>query len=71
VFLTPSELAELTGWRRAGRQAEWLRDHGWPVEVDRRGHPKVLRAVAVARLGGVVSSVPATEPNWDALHGTP
>jgi Domain of unknown function (DUF4224) len=30
VFLTPDELAELSGWKRRKRQLDWLRDMGIP-----------------------------------------
>lgn len=52
LFLTADELRELTGFKRPSAQARWLKSHGWPFEISALGAPKVLRGVAVARLGG-------------------
>ena len=46
MFLTADELADLTGLKRPKAQAAWLRSRGWPVEVDARGRPRLLRSVA-------------------------
>ncbi|MDA8092310.1 MAG: DUF4224 domain-containing protein [Betaproteobacteria bacterium] len=52
MFLTPDEIAELTDRLRPAEQIEWLRAHRWVFEVGAKGRPKVLRAYALARLGG-------------------
>ena len=68
MFLTPQELSDLTGLKRPTAQYLWLRDNGWPVELDARKRPKVLRAVLEARMGAIpLAKQPA--PNWDALRG--
>lgn len=52
MLLTSPELRAITGYARPAAQIRWLRGRGWPFEIDGRGRPVVLRAVAVARLGG-------------------
>ena len=69
MFLTPAELHDLTGYKRASAQLTWLRERGWPVEEDRHGRPRLLRAVLEARMGAVPPPSEAA-PNWDALHGS-
>ena len=70
MFLTPDELADLTGLKRPSAQFRWLDRAGWPVEKDRHGRPLLLRSVVMARLGGVPDNRQAG-PNWAALNGTP
>ena len=57
MLLTTAELSDLTGYRRNADQVRWLKDHGWPFEVGGDRRPKVLRAYAERRLGGVDSRV--------------
>ena len=45
MFLTPEELAELTGYRQASKQIVMLRKQGIPFHVNAAGHPKVARAI--------------------------
>ncbi len=52
MLLANQELKDLTGYVRPSAQARWLKAHGWPFELDAHRRPKVLRSVAVARLGG-------------------
>ena len=68
TLLTPLELADLTGYTLPAKQKAWLRARGWVFEVDRWGRPKVSRAHAELRLGGVQQTA-APEPNWEALSG--
>jgi hypothetical protein len=68
VFLSPDELADLTGLRRPKAQRSRLRDMGIPC-IDRPdGTFVVLRSVVVALGGGMLHET-RTEPNWGALHG--
>jgi hypothetical protein len=69
VFLTAAELVDLTGLKRPTRQHAWLVAAGYPVQLDARGRPKVLRAVVEARLGAT-GATPKAQPNFKALHGT-
>lgn len=43
-YLSPQELADLTGSPQHVRQAAWLRRHGWKFVVALDGRPRVLRA---------------------------
>lgn len=69
MFLTPDELLDLTGLKRPTAQYLWLRDNGWPVELDARKRPRLLRSVVEARMGAAPMQKQAG-PNWEALSGT-
>ena len=43
IFLEPSELVVLTGYKRSADQVRWLTDHGIPFTVNRLGRPVVRR----------------------------
>lgn len=45
IFLTADEVAELTGYKRHGRQVEALRQMGIPCRINARGRPIVTRSV--------------------------
>ena len=62
MLLDPADLEALTGYKRASCQARWLRERGWLFEIGGDGKPKVLRAHAMQRLGGVESDEPKPEP---------
>ena len=53
TFLTDEEIANLTGWKLASKQTEWLKIHGWQFDTDAKKRPKVLRIAMLARLGGL------------------
>ena len=42
MFLTATEIAELTDRKRAPEQIQWLTDHGYRFDVGASGRPKVL-----------------------------
>lgn len=44
MFLTESELQELTGYLRPANQRRWLDQNSIPYWISSRGRPKVLRA---------------------------
>jgi hypothetical protein len=69
MFLTQSELAELTERKRKGEQIAWLKANGYRYATGANGHAKVLREHVQARLCGVsVATAPAAqEPNWAAM----
>lgn len=52
MLLASQDIKDLTGRIRPAAQIRWLKEHSWPFEVGADGRPKVLRSVAVARLGG-------------------
>ena len=45
IFLTAEEMAELTGYKRHGKQIEALRQMGIPCRINARGRPIVTRSV--------------------------
>lgn len=69
MFLTQSELAELTERKRKGEQIAWLKANGYSYAIGANGHARVLREHLQARLCGVsMATAPATtEPNWAAM----
>jgi Domain of unknown function (DUF4224) len=44
LFLTEDELQDLTGYKTASKQVTWLKNHGYYVETNVRGIPKVTNA---------------------------
>lgn len=66
MFLTPLEVAELTGRPQPKRQIKWLTDKRWLYETGADGRPKVSRAYALQRLGdkGAISQ---WEPDWSKV----
>ena len=52
LFLSRLEMAELTDRSRKDDQIRWLKDKGWAFEIGDKGWPKVLRAYAIAKMGG-------------------
>jgi len=67
MFLTASELEDLTGYKRPTAQIRWLRRHGWRHTVNGLGLPKVDVAEKNRKMVG--GTRPAQEPNWGALNG--
>jgi hypothetical protein len=63
LFLSPSDLEELTGRKRAGAQRRALDAMGIAYLVGPGGRPRVLR-VLVEQLGGVApgAMLPSREP---------
>ena len=41
LFLTNEELHELTGYRLPNKQVTWLKSHGYFVETNVRGIPRI------------------------------
>lgn len=70
MFLTQSELAELTERKRKGEQIAWLKANGYLFAIGANGHARVLREHMQARLcSGSVVAIPASlEPNWSAME---
>lgn len=52
LTLTPDQILEITGYKRASDQMRWLRDHGWVFTANAAGRPVVSRRYAEQRLGG-------------------
>lgn len=51
MFLTPDEVADLTGRTRASAQIRWLDEHLFGYVIGADGRPKVLRELVLSRLG--------------------
>lgn len=45
IFLTNEELQDLTGYRYAKYQCQWLTGKGIPFDANRMGQPKVKRCL--------------------------
>lgn len=67
ILLTPSDVADLTGYKRGAEQRRFLQDNRIPFIVDRRGLPKVLRSVLEHDIGLREQTPRAHEPDLDAL----
>ena len=52
-FLSPEQVAALTGYTRMSAQRRWLIEHEYPFDVGGDGNLKVLEQVVLARLGAV------------------
>lgn len=52
MFLTPDDLAALTGLTRPSAQARWLREHGYRHEVNAAGGVALLRSEVERHLLG-------------------
>lgn len=70
MFLTPAELAELTGKVRFTAQVAWLTRRRWAFEIRDDGRPVVARAEAERQLVGRRGrhSQPDDEPDFGALR---
>lgn len=62
MFLTPEEVADLTGYKLPAKQCEQLRRQGIAFYTDRAGRPKVTRAVLEGRK--VADPTPSWSPAW-------
>jgi len=69
LFLTQSELFELTDCQKPSKQIEWLDKRGWKHEISRLGRAKVLRSYAQMKMGMPVDSKsePTTEPDYSSI----
>lgn len=73
LFVTSTELADLTGRKLKSHQADWLRTNGIPFVLSATGHPRVARIALLARMGAPVSgqgedTTARRKPNFEALR---
>ena len=76
LFLTNSELQELTGYKTASKQIFWLRNHGYFVETNARGIPRItysqieeMRRNAVSKTNiHSLNQALNSEPNFESLR---
>lgn len=69
LFLSPTDLRDLTDTPVKALQMEWLDKHGWTYTKSRMGNPKVLRAYMEKRMGmGSTAACgdASTEPDWSS-----
>ena len=62
MFLTHQEIKRLTTRGTRKGQLAWLRENGYPHDVNAAGWPVVLREYVEKRLGGGVQSKKAKAP---------
>lgn len=67
MLMTDDELQDLTGYKTAKGQIEWLRARGWVFELNRVGRPKVDREYYRGKMGNPRATEEATGPNWAAM----
>lgn len=69
LFITQSELIELTERTRKAAQIAWLITNQYPFAIGANGHARVSRDYVIARLGGAHLKASRTipEPNWGAI----
>jgi hypothetical protein len=67
MLMTNEELQDLTGYKSAKYQIEWLRARGWIFELNRVGRPKVDREYCRGKMGNGQQSTVKTGPNWAAM----
>lgn len=66
MFLTDTDLEQLTGRKYFKVQAKWLARHGYKFEMNAHGRPVVLLSAVQEKLSPSVSS--SRQPNFDALN---
>jgi hypothetical protein len=68
MFLTPAEVAQLTGRKYASAQRRALRRKGYPFEEDDAGRPLVLIATVERRIvGKATTPEPPPGPDFSAF----
>ena len=70
IFLTRSEVSDLTGAKQTEKQREWLSERGYLFDVRMDGSTVILRAHIENKLGGEVhlsSGRRKTSPNFNAV----
>jgi len=66
LFLTPEEIADLTGFKRRKEQIAWLKGKGYKHEINHRREIIVARAHVEHRLGA--GAPPAPEPDFTVFQ---
>lgn len=59
MFLTQTELIEMTGYQKHQAQQRWLREQRIPFLIGGDGMPRVLRATVLGIFGGHSKAEPA------------
>lgn len=66
MFLSPEQIEQLTGYRKAALQRQWLINNGYSFDVRADGRPVVSKAHYESR-HGLKLSKRASVPNLAAL----
>ncbi|RLW62236.1 MAG: hypothetical protein B6D70_07680 [gamma proteobacterium symbiont of Stewartia floridana] len=69
MFLSRTEIEELTGYQRPSAQSRWLDRNGFNHVKGADGYPRVLRNHVQAKLGSSVEFKQEGRPNFAALFG--
>ncbi len=64
IFLTAEELVEVTGYKHAASQREWLDKNGWHYVLNAAGKPIVGRKYAEMRMSGITPTISGAQPAW-------
>lgn len=67
LFLLPTEVEALTGFKSFGRQSRWLNQAGWRFVINGGGRPVVARRYAEKMLGCGGEEDKRPRPNFGAL----
>jgi hypothetical protein len=70
LFLTASELFDLTGYKIPSKQKAWLQGQGFIFRVAADGRPRVDRSHYLKLMGGAaeVAQYPKTRPDFTSLR---
>jgi hypothetical protein len=69
IFLTSTEIAELTGYLKPIKQIYWLKTQGFTFRIAADGRPRIDRSHYLKLMGGHAdTSHQRTEPNFDSLE---
>ena len=68
MFLTKTDIEQLTGRKRVAQQTQWLAENGYAFQVNAAGLPVVLRSVVEKRLGGHPKPHPKATPRFERLR---
>ncbi len=69
MFLTKTELTDLTSYKLKKKQVQWLRSRGYKHEISACGDPKVLRSYIENVLGNnAVGIEKRSKPNFAGLE---
>jgi hypothetical protein len=69
MFLNKDEVHELTGYKYLAKQILWLNSHGYRYEINKNGHPKILKSFVETRLGELTARYSRKNKPQLNLHG--
>ncbi len=59
MFLTATELIEMTGYQKHAAQQRWLKEQHIPFLIGGDGMPRVMRATVLGIFGASIKAEPA------------